>query len=533
MIFVFKFFSNKIFFFKKAMELYRMQERALVTHYPLPITHYPLRFILFPLSFASLYLMSLPPSNPIRKVGLTTCVFLVAATMVGNGIYTSLGMQLLSISSSSTILLLWALGGLVALCGALSYAELSAQMPHSGGEYYYFTKIYHPAIGTTAGIITQIAGCVGPIALASMAFGTYFQAMFPFIPPMVSSIVLVTVVTGVHLIDLGVSATFQDITTGLKFLLIAFICYLGFRYASVSFKTLLPTPLAIHELFQPTSGVTLLFCYYSYSGWNATTYIADDVKTSHRTVGHSLIIGSFFVMVVYLLVNAIFLISAPMSELRGVLDVAHVVATHLLGQQGGRMMSALIALGLIASISAMTWTGPRIMQTMGKHLLALRWFGHASSKNIPLRATLFQFALVIALLLTSSFKTILVSTQFALILCELLGVLSVIVLRKRAFSQASRHGNESSLELLPRINEEVTQHEQSNQKDSQNKTPHHSTIFRSPLYPLPQLFFATVSVMALLYTLWTNSFEAFLGIVLILSALASYPILSQKQKPLN
>ncbi len=443
--------------------------------------------------------MSSFPKPPIRKVGLITCVFLVAATMVGNGIYTSLGMQLASISSSFTILALWGLGGVVALCGALSYAELSSQMPHSGGEYYYFTKIYHPAIGTMAGIITQMAGCMGPIALASMAFGKYFQAMFPSVPPIISSLLLVTAVTGMHLIDLGVSATFQDITTGLKFFLIAIICYLGFRYASVPLSSLLPSQLAIKELFQPTSVVTLLFCYYAYSGWNAATYIADDVNTSQRTVGQSLIIGSLFVMSVYLLMNAVFLLAAPLSELRGVLDVGRVVATHLLGQQGGRMMSALIAIGLIASISAMTWTGPRIMHTMGKNLFALRWFGHASSKNIPLRAILFQYVVVIALLLTSSFKVILVSTQFALISCELLGVLSVIVLRKR--SQATDGSSLAS-----------------------------SSYFRSPLYPLPQLFFAIVSIMALLYTVVTNSFEALLGIILILSALATYPLLCRHKE---
>ena len=438
-------------------------------------------------------------THPLRKVGLMTCVFLVAATMVGNGIYTSLGMQLVSISSGFTILLLWALGGLVALCGAVSYAELAGKMPHSGGEYYYFTTIYHPAIGTMAGIITQMAGCMGPIALASMAFGKYFQAMVPWVHPIVSSIFLVTLVTAVHLIDLGVSATFQNITTGLKFLLIALICYFGFRYAAVPLRMLMPSSLALKELFQPTSGVTLLFCYYSYSGWNASTYIADDVNTSQRTVGRSLIIGSLFVMVVYLVMNAIFLLSAPVNELRGVLDVARVVAIHLLGQQGGRIMSAFIALGLIASVSAMTWTGPRIMQMMGKNLSALNWFGKVSKKKIPLRAVLFQYAVVIALLLTSSFKAILVSTQFAILPCELLAVISVIVLRRR--------------EKLQGISKHMT--------------------FRSPLYPWPQLFFSIISVIALVYTLITNSFEALLGIVLILSALATYPILFGRQKIKN
>ena len=297
--------------------------------------------------------MTTSSSPHVRKVGLLTCVFLVAATMVGNGIYTSLGMQLANISSSFTILALWTLGGLCALCGALSYAELASQMPHSGWEYYYFTKIYHPAIGTMAGIITQIAGCMGPIALASMAFGKYFQALCPAINPMVSSIMLVTFVTGMHLIDLGVSAVFQDVTTGVKFFLMGIIVYVGFRYAAIPLHTLLPSRLAIKELFQPTSGVTLLFCYYAYSGWNAATYIADDVDSSQRVVGRSLIIGSMLVTGVYLLLNTVFLIAAPANELRGVLDVGRVVATHLLGQEGGRVMSLFIAIGLIASISAM------------------------------------------------------------------------------------------------------------------------------------------------------------------------------------
>ena len=443
--------------------------------------------------------MTKSSSPHIRKVGLLTCVFLVAATMIGNGIYTSLGMQLTDISSSFTILALWTLGGICALCGALSYAELASQMPHSGGEYYYFTQIYHPAIGTMAGIITQIAGCMGPIALASMAFGKYFQALFPAINPLFSSIILVTLVTGVHLIDLGVSAVFQDVTTGLKFLLMGIIIYIGFRYASVPLKTLFPSHLAIKELFQPSSGVTLLFCYYAYSGWNAATYIADEVDSSQRVVGRSLIIGSLLVMGVYLLVNTVFLIAAPMNELRGVLDVGRVVATHLLGEQGGHLMSAFIAVGLIASVSAMTWTGPRIMEMMGKNIFALRWFGKVSSREIPLRAILFQYGVVVIFLITSSFKMILISTQFALISCELLGVLSVIVLRCQ-----HRIIKDPSLPKGPG--------------------------FRSPLYPLPQLFFAVVTITALIYTMITNSFEALLGVCLIAGGLAVYPLLQRKIK---
>ncbi len=482
--------------------------------------------------------------NP-RKVGLLTCVFLVAATMVGNGVYTALGLQLATISSGFTILALWALGGVCALCGALSYAELSSQMPHSGGEYYYFSKMYHPAVGTMAGIVTQMAGCMGPIALASMAFGKYFQALFPQVSPLFSSIVLVTVVTLFHVINLGVSALFQDLTTGLKFFLVGIIFFLGFRYASSSAAILLPSKLAFRELLQPTSGVTLLFCYYAYSGWNASTYIADDVTGSQETVGRSLIIGSLLVMGVYLVMNAVFLMAAPMNELRGVLDVGRVVATHLLGVQGGRIMSLLIAAGLVASVSAMTMIGPRIMQMMGKDLFALRWAGHLSSKNLPVRATLLQYGVVILLLVTSSFKIILVSTQVALIFCELLGVLSVIVLRRRQnlSSQSTAVAKGCVAPVLATSSIAYTLGcsapstpcpgsaaatlkigFQDNEEDLLSK----KKIFRCPFYPIPQLFFALVSIMALIYTMMTNWRESSLGIALILGGLLLYPLLQRK-----
>ncbi len=444
--------------------------------------------------------MNPPPSSSTRKVGLMTCVFLVIATMVGSGLYTNLGVQLTFVSSSFTILTLWALGGLVALSGALSYAELAAQMPHSGGEYYYLSKVYHPALGTMAGIITQMAGCIGPIALASMAFGTYSHTLFPSLHPTITAFFLVTFITGVHLFNIGVSAFFQDITTGIKFFLLVLLFYVGCRYTTIPLQTLLPSKQALGELFHPSAGVVLIFCFYAYSGWNASTYIADDVVASEKTISRSLIFGSLSVIFIYLLMNALFLLSAPMNQLRGVLDVGSVVALYLLGERGGHLMSALIALGLIASISAMTWTGPHIMQSMAKNLAALRWFAPASWNKVPVRAILFQYALVVLLLILSSFKTILLSTQFALIFCELLAVFSVILLR---------HPRASAIA-------------------SPKNAP--KNRFRSPLYPLPQLFFIVVSTMALLYTMVTNFFEAFLGIIFILSALASYPLLCRGEK---
>ena len=431
--------------------------------------------------------MSTAPSSP-RKIGLVTCVFLVLAIVVGNGIYTNLGLQLLSVSSNFTILALWLIGGICALCGALSYAELSSLMPHSGGEYYYLSRIYHPALGTTGGIMTQYGGMIAPTALASMAFAKYVSGIFPSYHPTMIAIALVTLITGTHLIKLGFSAGFQDTITTLKFLLVGTILFLGFRYATQSPTIFLPNASSLKELFLPSSGVTLLFCYYAYAGWSSATYIADDVSSSRKTVGRSLIIGTLLATIIYLAMNAIFLMSAPSSELRGVIDVGHVVATHLLGASGGNVMAALIAIGLMAGVSGMIWVGPRITQMMGKDLPALSFFEHVSATNVPVRAMLLQYVLVVLLLLTSSFKIVLVSSQFTLIVCQIMTVFGVSVLRKKN---------------LPAESQE---------------------IFRSPLYPLPQIIFIGVSLLALGYTATTNPLESAIGIGVILFGLALYPL---------
>ncbi|KAB2643953.1 MAG: amino acid permease [Verrucomicrobia bacterium] len=433
-----------------------------------------------------------------HKIGLLTSVFLVASVMIGNGIYTSLGIQLMSIPSGFGILVLWTLAGIVALCGALSYAEIASYLPHSGGDYYYLAHIYHPAIGTMAGIITLLAGFVAPIALASMAFGKYFQDFFPGVPPMLSSMLLVTIITIAHLLHWNVSVLFQNTLTILKFVLIAGIIVFGFYYTSLSPKILLPSKRAFQELLEPTSGVVLLFCFYAYSGWNSSVYIADDIISSRKTVGWSLVIGTLLVILLYLLLNTIFLLAAPISALQGTLNVGTIVAIHLVGPVGGRIMAGLIAIGLVSGISGMIWIGPRMTQAMGRDLVALRWLSPVSRNHVPIRSTLLQYLLVLVVLATGSFKAVLVTTQVPIIFCSLLGVIGLIVLRQRYLK------TETVTSLSPRRG------------------------FRCPLYPLPSLCFALLSLLALIYTIITNPLEAGVGGLIILVALGCYPILKKK-----
>src|ERR1700720_2606978 len=128
---------------------------------------------------------------PARTIGFFTACGIVIANIIGTGVFTSLGFQIADIHSGFALLMLWVIGGIAALCGALCYGELSAALPRSGGEYHFLSKIYHPAVGFMAGFVSATVGFAAPIALAAMAFGKYFQGVFNFGSPVLLSFAVV------------------------------------------------------------------------------------------------------------------------------------------------------------------------------------------------------------------------------------------------------------------------------------------------------------------------------------------------------
>src|SRR5216110_4052620 len=165
---------------------------------------------------------------PQRTIGFVTASSIVIANIIGTGIFTSLGFQLVDIQSGFPLLMLWIIGGITALCGALCYGELSAALPRSGGEYHFLSQIYHPALGFMAGFVSATVGFAAPIALAAMAFGKYFDGVFDLGSPVVLSFVVVWVVTGFHLWNLQVGSAFQNLSTLVKLLLIGVLIAAGF-----------------------------------------------------------------------------------------------------------------------------------------------------------------------------------------------------------------------------------------------------------------------------------------------------------------
>src|SRR5438128_6619199 len=258
---------------------------------------------------------------PPRTIGFVTACGIVIANIIGTGVFTGLGFQLPDIHSGFALLMLWVVGGIAALCGALCYGELSAALPRSGGEYHFLSKIYHPAVGFMAGFVSATVGFAAPIALAAMAFGKYFQGVFNFGSPVLISFAVVWLIALVHLSGLKFGSVFQNLSTLVKLLLIAVLIGAGLFVAPKQPITFLPARGDAMSIFGAPFAVALVYVMYSYSGWNAAAYIVGEIKRPEKNVPRSLLAGTVVVLAIYVLMNAIFLVTTPRQELSCQLEV--------------------------------------------------------------------------------------------------------------------------------------------------------------------------------------------------------------------
>ncbi len=433
------------------------------------------------------------PPTP-SKIGTLPAVALVVASMVGTGVFTSLGYQVGDIPSGPWILVVWVLGGLVALCGALSYAELAGALPRSGGEYHFVGKLYHPSLGWTAGLLSAVVGFAAPTALAALALGSYAHRAFSEIPAAVAAVVALVAVTGGHLITLKASARLQTVATGLKLtLVLGFILAAFFKTGQGDIRWEIRPREDLEIIGNPAFAVALLFVFYAYSGWNAAVYMLEEIEDARRTVSRALVCGTLLVMGLYVLLNAAFLKAASVAELAGVTEVGHVAARALFGEGAARWFSGLLSLGLVATVSALVWAGPRVLDVMGRDFHALRILAAKNRHGIPVAATLILSGVALVFVLTGNFSQLLTYTQFALTLCSFLTVFGIFIVRRR---------------------------------------PAVVGAFRCPLYPLPPLVFLAMTGFVMVRSLVAEPLPTLAGMATVLLAWLCYFPLRQARSSL-
>lgn len=370
------------------------------------------------------------------KIGLSTAIAVVIANMVGTGVFTSLGYQVIDLKHGFTIIMLWAIGGMLALFGSFAYGELGASLPRNGGEYNFLSRIYHPFLGFLAGWVSIMIGFAAPIAAASLAMGDYSIGMLGGEDPnqikeKIIAVGISIIISAIHLQNLRAISRFQKFFTVFKIILIIVLIILGFSLTDGSQISFAPTKQSINDMFTMAFAGSLVWVMLAYSGWNAAAYIVDDMKNPGKNLPKSLFIGTALVAVLYVLLNMMFLYVAPISDLISQKDVGNVAAQNVFGHTGVAIVSGLIAFALISAISSMIWAGPRVSAAIGEDMRLFKFLNTRNRNKVPSQAILFQLGLIIPMILFVSFSDLIEFTSVLLSIFSFLTVLGVFVLRVR------------------------------------------------------------------------------------------------------
>lgn len=399
--------------------------------------------------------------------------------MVGTGVFTSLGFQLADIRSVFVLLLLWAVGGITALCGALCYAELGAALPRSGGEYNFLSRVLHPGVGFVGGWVSATIGFAAPSALAAITFGVYLSSVFPSLDETWLACLLIVVLTGLHCSSRRNSGTTQTLFTWLKIALILGFCGLALWWVETPQPiSIAPTTADPQLLTGGAFAVSLIYVSYAYTGWNSATYLSGELADPQTQLPRILAGGTLLVLLLYLLLNYTFLAVAPMDAMAGQVEVGYIAAQYAFGPVGAQVMGVLLSLLLISTVSAMSLAGPRVLQMVGEDFSIFRALGRTTEQGVPRIAIIAQAVLTLIFIISASFKEILLFAGFTLAANTVAVVASLFVLRIREPD-------------LPRP-------------------------FKVPLYPLPALVFLGITLWTLYYVVLENPRQAGFGLLIFL-----------------
>jgi APA family basic amino acid/polyamine antiporter len=362
--------------------------------------------------------------------------------MVGQGIFTTPGFLGHDLRSAWLVLAVWVAGGLLALAGALVYAELGTLIPRAGGEYAYIHAAYGPLAGFITGWATFLGGFSAPAALSALAFVEYGAVFFPAPPPGTEAgwpsrgnliaAGLVLVITWFHFRGVGSGVRLQNGLTLLKAAVVLALIAGAILSGKGDLKLLLEPgdPPPVGQAL-PLAGTGLLFVFFAYSGWNAATYLAGEVKEPARVLPRAALLGTLSVAAVYLAVNASYLAVIPAPEMEAAPNVARLAADRYFGAAGAGVISFVIMATQLGTVSAIVLAGSRVCYAMGEDGVAWRGLARLSADQTPRRAVFIQGAAAALMALVTDFGPLLIYSGAILILFSALAVSSLFVLRRR------------------------------------------------------------------------------------------------------
>jgi APA family basic amino acid/polyamine antiporter len=388
----------------------------------------------------------MPEEKLQRKLGLFPATNIVVANMIGAGIFTTSGLLMSGLNNPLLMLALWATGGLIALCGALSYGELGASMPGAGGEYLFLSKLYHPIFGFLSGWVSFMVGFSAPIAASALGFSEYFTRAVPGLPiwlqnsgiigPVLTkkllAVAVILIFSLIHYRGIKYGARIQNVLTLLKVLLIVILLTAGLSsgkgdLSNFSKGGILPSGLAGWK----TIGLSLMWIMFAYSGWNASTYLGAEIRNPGKILPRSLIYGTCIVIILYLGINILYVYSTDPEAMKGVISIGGLAMGNLFGKPAEILFSILIAFALFSSLSAFIIIGPRVYYSMAKDGLFFKSVAKIHPKFlVPSNSILLQGLIAAILAVSGTFEQVLTFMGFALGIFPILTVTGVWKLRK-------------------------------------------------------------------------------------------------------
>lgn len=432
-----------------------------------------------------------------RQIGVGSATSIVVANIVGAGIFTTSGILSGMLPGPGWVLLCWALGGVIAIAGSLCYAELATRMPEEGAEYVYLKRLYHPALGFLTGWTSFVVGFSAAIAASAMGFSEYLFAGLSgeridlgptqlFLVKKATAVAVIAAFTALHYRGIKTGTRVQNVLTLTKVAMVLGLATVGMLFGGGSWGNILVGGneggfrwLAV--------GTAMLLVMFAYSGWNASAYIAGEIKSPRRTLPVSLVAGTGIVIALYLALNLFIFRSLPYAEAGGVIAIVETASTSAFGRWMGKGLSAMISLALLSSLSAYIIIGPRVYFAMARDRLFFNFAAQVHPRfHVPGRSILIQGAIGVVMVSIGSFEQLLLYLGFALGIFPWLAVAGVFVARRR------RIGDETAVCV--------------------------------PGYPAVPLFFlvSTLSLMVVAYI--NRPFESSLAVLTVLAGIPLYRV---------
>lgn len=366
-----------------------------------------------------------------RRLGPVTLTALVVANMIGAGVFTTSGFSLADLGSAGRVMLAWIVGGAIAMCGALSYGALSRHLDQSGGEYLFLSRLVHPMAGFIAGWISLLGGFTGAIAFAALALEDYVGVgLFASWPRGTIALATLALATLLHSVRVRPGAVAQNVAVGCKVALVVGFITLALWHGRPEDA---PPLIGAGPFSLSAFAATLVWISLSYSGFNAAVYVAGEAAEGPREVPRALWRGTLLVTVLYLGLNAVFVLLPPAEAVSGRADVAAAAAEAIGGPSLAHLARGLIALALFTSVSSMMMAGPRVYAQMADDGVFPRNLSFRG--EVPRRAILLQAGLAGLVILFSELKDLLSYLGFTLSISAALTVASLFLLRRRAGSE--------------------------------------------------------------------------------------------------